>query len=151
MNQPSTEHLLNGCLFFTTAKLDRLLTRWAEEAFGASGLSPHHAFAVMLVNDRPGMTQGDLATTLALAPSTLTRFVDRLETLGLMTRQQEGRLTLLHPTEKGRTLHPSLALAWQAFWKRYTSALGMDEGNGLAARLHSVAGQLQDAEGEGRH
>lgn len=147
MSQPTTEHLLNGCLFFTTAKLDRLLTRWAEEAFGGTGLSPHHAFAVMLVNDKPGMTQGDLAATLALSPSTLTRFIDKLENLGLMTRTQDGRQTLLHPTAKGRGLHPALALGWQSFWKRYTGILGMDEGNGLAARLHAVAGQLNDSEG----
>lgn len=150
MKQPSTEHLLNGCLFFTTAKLDRLLTRWAEEAFGGSGLSPHQAFAVMLVDDRPGMTTGELASVLALSPSTLTRFIDKLEALGLVSRSQEGRLTLLHPTAKGHDLHPTLSLGWQTFWQRYTGILGSDEGNGLAAQLNAVAGTLQGAESAGQ-
>lgn len=147
MNLPSTEHLLNGCLFFTTAKLDRLLTRWAEEAFASTGLSPHHAFAVMLVDDQPGMTTGELASLLALSPSTLTRFVDKLEAQGLVRRSQEGRQTLLHPTDKGHALHPALSVGWQSFWHRYTGLLGVEEGNALAAQLHSVSETLQKSEG----
>jgi DNA-binding MarR family transcriptional regulator len=148
MKLPNTEHLLNGCLFFTTAKLDRLLTRWAEEAFGGSGLSPHQAFAVMLVDDRPGITTGELASVLALSPSTLTRFIDKLEALGLVSRSQDGRQTLLQPTAKGHDLHPTLSSGWQSFWLRYTGVLGTDEGNGLAAQLNTVAGNLQLSEGK---
>ena len=146
MNETSTEHLLCGCLYFTTAKLDRLLTRWAEEAFAASGLSPNHAFAVMLVNDRPGMNQTDLSNILNLSPSTLTRFIDKLEFKGWMRRTQDGRQTLLHPTAKGKENHAKLAEGWAVFWRRYTEVLGVDEGNSLAARLHEAAVQFHASE-----
>lgn len=146
MNETSTEHLLQGCLYFTTAKLDRLLTRWAEEAFAGTGLSPNHAFAVLLVNEKPGMNQTDLSSVLNLSPSTLTRFIDKLESKGWMTRTQDGRQTLLHPTAKGTQNQALLAAGWAEFWKRYTDILGIDEGNGLAATLNRTAARLQDGE-----
>jgi len=138
MEQPSIEHLLTGCLYFTTAKLNRLLTGWAEEAFSGSGLAPNYAFAVMLVNDRPGMNQTELAGILHLTPSTLTRFIDKLEAKGWMTRTQSGRLTILNPTPKSRASQESLSAGWADFWKRYTGILGLDQGNGLAASIHQA-------------
>jgi DNA-binding MarR family transcriptional regulator len=144
MSQPKTEHLLQGCLYFTTAKLGRVLTRWAEEAFSDLGLAPNYAFAVMLVNERPGITQTDLAAILHLTPSTLTRFIDKLSAKGWMTRTQDGRHTLLNPTPKSQANQPKLAEGWSQFWKRYTNVLGIDEGNGLAASIHK-AGQVLEA------
>ena len=65
--------ILHNCLYFTANSLARVITRMAEEEFRATGLSPSHAFLVMLVNDKPGIGQKELCEQLYLAPSTVTR------------------------------------------------------------------------------
>lgn len=146
MKKPTTEHLLTGCLYFTTAKLERVLNRWTEEAFAGTGLAPNYAFAVMLINDKPGIGQTELAQILHLAPSTLTRFIDKLEAKGWVTRSQDGRQTLLQPTAKAKENHQRLADSWADFWRRYTGLLGVEEGNGLAQAIHSACERLEATE-----
>ena len=77
MSKP-IEKYLHNCLYFTANSLARRITAMAEEAFGKVGLSPSHAFLVMLVNEQPGISQKELSRALNLAPSTVTRFVDSL-------------------------------------------------------------------------
>lgn len=143
MEKIPTEHLLNHCLFFTTGKLNRLLAKWAEQEFALTGLPPSGAFAVMVLCDRPGMSQTELAGILHLDPSTLTRFMDRLEEMGLVKRRKEGRMTMLEPTPKGRDLWPALDAGWKRIWKKYTDVLGTETGNDLAARIHQAALKLE--------
>lgn len=143
--QPRTEHLLKNCLFFTASRLERLLRRWAEEEFARTGLAPSAGFAVMVVNDHPGLNQNELARILGLAPSTLTRFVDALERRTLLARRPEGRLTFLEPTEAGRALGPELAAAWERVWRRYSAQIGAEAGQSLAHRLNETAERLQEA------
>lgn len=139
-----TEHILTKCLYFTTTKLQRVLNRWAEEEFSKTGLAPSAAFAVMVVNEHPGMTQNELASVLHLAPSTLTRFVDTLENKGFMKRRKEGRTTYLESTEQGLGLHEVLSQGWKRVWRRYADILGADEGNRLAAEIHRVSEALDE-------
>lgn len=68
--------ILHNCLYFTSNSLSRVITRMAEEEFRRTGLSPSHAFLMMLVNDNPGIGQKELREQLHLAPSTVTRFID---------------------------------------------------------------------------
>ncbi|MEE8416834.1 MAG: MarR family transcriptional regulator [Desulfobacterales bacterium] len=68
--------ILHNCLYFTSNSLSRVITRMAEEEFRRTGLSPSHAFLMMLVNDNPGIGQKELCEQLHLAPSTVTRFID---------------------------------------------------------------------------
>ncbi len=147
MDKLKTEHLLNHCLFFTTGKLDRILTRWAQEEFASTGLAPSAAFAVMVINDRPGMNQNELAGILHLDPSTLTRFVDKLEIKNLIVRRKEGRMTYLDTTSKGLALHRELADGWKRVWKKYSDLLGMDLGNDLASRIHQAGLKLEESTG----
>ncbi len=138
-----TEHLLTQCLYFTATKLQRVLNRWAEDEFARIGLAPSAGFAVMVVNEHPGMTQNELASVLNLAPSTLTRFVDKLENKGLMHRKKDGRTTYLESTDKGLEIHEELSEGWKRVWRRYADILGTEEGNKLAAELNKVSEALE--------
>jgi DNA-binding MarR family transcriptional regulator len=83
--------ILHNCLYFTANSLARVITRMADEEFRRTGLSPSHAFLMMLVNDTPGIAQKELAESLQLAPSTVTRFIDSLVHKGYLTREVEGK------------------------------------------------------------
>ena len=66
--EKKAEKYLHNCLYFTANSLARQISRLADEEFRLTGLSPSHAFLLMLVNEKPGITQKELGLALNLAP-----------------------------------------------------------------------------------
>ncbi|OGR34842.1 MAG: hypothetical protein A2051_09785 [Desulfovibrionales bacterium GWA2_65_9] len=137
--------LLHHCLYFTANSLARNITRLAEEAFKPTGLSPSHAFVLMTAASSPGIGPGDLAAKLALAPSTVTRFVDALVAKGLLTRTAEGRAAHLAATPAGLALLKGVEKSWKRLHTAYSTILG-PEGDRLAADIHAACRKLEGEE-----
>jgi DNA-binding MarR family transcriptional regulator len=133
---------LNECLFFTTNRLGRAITKLAEEEFAETGLSPTYGYLLRLAIESPGATQKTLAEELAVAPSTLTRFVDKLEAKRLVERKVQGKTVLVYPTEKGMRLHEPLREASKRFRARYEALLGKSVADGLAATMNETSAKL---------
>jgi DNA-binding MarR family transcriptional regulator len=125
------DNLLECCLFFTANALARTITRLGEESFAAVGMTPSYAFLLTLAFEQPGITQKDLAARLQLAPSTVSRFVEALERKGYVSREVRGRETCVFPTESGLALRPSIREAWHGLYERYSSVLGIEQGEAL--------------------
>ena len=142
MKKPSL--YLQNCLFFTANALARTVTRMAEKAFRDTGLSPSHAFAVMLVMDQPGMTISELADHLHLAPSTLTRFADKLVYMDLVERRQEGKLARVYPTDRAKDIQPEIEKAWTRLHEDYSAVLGREAGDALARETFAAHQRLED-------
>jgi len=142
MKQPSL--YLQNCLYFTANALARSITRMAEQAFRDTGLSPSHAFAIMLVNDQPGITIKELAEHLHLAPSTLTRFTDKLVYAGLVERKQQGKLTRVYPTDKGQAMQADIERAWTRLHEAYADVLGRESGDALTKTIFKAHQRLED-------
>lgn len=142
--QPPLSAYLHDCLYFTAGALSRVVGRMADEAFAGTGLSPAHAFLMMLVNERPGTTQKDLAQALHLAPSTVTRFVDSLAARGYVLREARGKLALVSPTDAGRNLAAPIARAWETLYHRYSDILGEQQGRDLTALADDAARALEE-------
>ncbi len=87
--------------FFTANRLSRAITKMAEEEFASTGFTPMYGYLIRLVNGTPGITQKELADKLCVTPSTLTRFVDKLEAKNLVERKVQGKTVEVYPTEKG--------------------------------------------------
>ena len=122
---------LECCLFFTANSLARVITRMGEEEFASVGMTPSYAFLLTLVIDSPGISQKELAETLNMAPSTVSRFVDTLEKRGLVSKADQGRNSFIHPTEKGASLQPAISEAWKGLHVRYSRILGEQHGEDL--------------------
>ena len=138
---PSLE--LCNCLYFTANSLARVISLIAEEEFAVTGMSPSHAFVLMLVNASPGLPQKELSRHLNLDPSTVTRFIDTLVHRGYLERRSAGKISQVYPTEKGRQLQETISLAWRSLFQRYSQVLGVEQGRQLT-RLIDQASQKLD-------
>ena len=122
-----------------------LFDKGTSHPFRRTGLSPSHAFLMMLVNDHPGIGQKELCEHLHLAPSTVTRFIDTLVYRGLLTRKSDGKASRVSATEAGKNLRQPIADAWKNLHLRYAGVLGLKEGDSLATMIHSASNKLSDA------
>ncbi|MGD8701018.1 MAG: MarR family transcriptional regulator [Desulfosarcina sp.] len=114
----------------------------ADEEFRSTGLSPSHAFLMMLVNDRPGIGQKELCEQLQLAPSTVTRFIDSLVHRGYAIRRSEGKTSKVHATAAGEQLREPIADAWKRLHQRYAKVLGLKSGDHLTAMIDDASQKL---------
>lgn len=140
----SEEEIFKNCLYFSANKLARVITKMAEEIFYKTGLNPSYAFAQMLINNNPGLNQNELAKRLAIMPSTLTRFLEKLELMELIEREQNGKSSNVYPTAKGAEKQQELAECWMALHKRYSEILGTDYGDNLSEMIYSSAVKLEN-------
>lgn len=125
---------LHNCLYFTANKLSRAITKMAEEEFRIVGLAPNYAFLLMIVYENEGVGQKEIGEKLHLAPSTVTRFVDKLKSKGLVEKKSEGKRALIYLTDKGIELQDDIRRAWKNLHKRYSKILG----EGAAEELNQL-------------
>ncbi len=136
--------LLSNCLYFTANSLARAITRMAEECFKPAGLSPSHAFLLLLVLENPGIGPSDLAGRLNLAPSTVTRLADSLIRRGLIEKSSQGKAVSIRPTPLGESQAQAIAAAWKALHKAYCERLGEKAGDDLARANDLAARKLEE-------
>ena len=96
--------LLHSCLYFTANALAREVTRLADDSFAETGLSPSHAFLVMVAANSPGIGPSELGDGLHLAPSTITRFIEALEHRGFCVANATAAVSLFTPLNRVRHL-----------------------------------------------
>lgn len=138
--------LLGNCLFFTANRLARAITRMAEEAFAPTGLSPQYGFILMLVAEKEGIRQSELAGYLHLTPSTVTRFLDKLEAKRYLTRQPEGKNVALRMTPEGRRLLEPIYASWERLFAAYSSVLGMEKSREIPREMEKASSALEKPE-----
>jgi len=143
MKPEKDEDFLQNCLYFTTNRLSRAITRMADEAFATTGLTPAYGYLIRLVIGSPGITQKELSEKLSITPSTLTRFVDKLETKQLVERKVHGKTVKVYPTEKGVELGPTLHQASKKLKQNYEELLGKELSDQLTQYLTSSSKQLE--------
>ena len=132
----SANHPYCECLFFSVGALHRKLGVMADEAFSRAGLAPSYGFLLMTVNRNPGISAGELARTMILSPSTLTRLVDKMVREGYIIRRKEGKYRYLSPTDKSTALQQTLLDSWQELFENYTGILGDDESIRLTSAVY---------------
>ncbi|WP_432666642.1 MarR family transcriptional regulator [Wukongibacter baidiensis] len=138
------EEKLGCCLFFTANKLARIITKMGEEEFTKTGLSPNYAFLLVAVYNYPGISPKEISQKLHIAPSTITRFVDKLESKGLVTRKYEGKKSYIYLTEKGIEIQEEISKCWENLYHRYSKSIGYEEGKELTLLINDVSDKLED-------
>jgi DNA-binding MarR family transcriptional regulator len=116
----------------------------AEEEFKKTGLSPSHAFALMVINTEQGLSQNEISKNLNIKPSTTSRFLDKLESKGFVTRKVKGKVSYLYPTKKGAELQEEIEKCWKSLHQRYSKILGEKEGAELTSLTYNAANELEN-------
>ena len=80
-------------LYYTTTAFSRCISSIAENAFMDLGLTPSDAYLIMVVNEKPNVQPTEISEKILLAPSTITRMIEKLEKRSIVTRTQEGKYT----------------------------------------------------------
>ena len=90
MNKGKME--IQKCIYFTISKMFRMVNKIAEESFEKMDIYPTHGFLmIILKEEKKGLTVNEISETLAIAPSTVTRFVDKLISKGYVKREKAGK------------------------------------------------------------
>lgn len=76
------------------------MTKIADDVFSKTNLSPSYIYLLIVVYQYPGITQKELCDKLSIAPSTSTRFINKLEKLNLVYRRLDWKETHIHLSEK---------------------------------------------------
>jgi DNA-binding MarR family transcriptional regulator len=84
-----------------------------------------------------------LSEKLYITPSTLTRFIDKLEGKRLVERKVQGKTVLVYPTEKGRELEPTIRAASKKLLQMYQDILGVEAAVLLTQTQESTSDQLE--------
>lgn len=113
-----------NCLYFASNVLHRAINEMAEEAFAPTALNPSYAFLMMAVCEKGSVSVGEVAKILHLAPSTITRFVDKLIVKKYLKKEQSGRVVTIKPTKKGKDLLPEIEKSWHKMFVGYCDILG---------------------------
>ena len=103
----------------------RMINRIAEEAFEKIDICPTHAFLMMLLKEeKNGLSVNQISSSLAIAPSTVTRFVDKLVSKGYVVREKMGKNSFTKITEKGLNEIDEIYEAWRGITEKIEELVG---------------------------
>jgi DNA-binding MarR family transcriptional regulator len=130
------------CLYFSSNALARKIEKLANKSWKKVGLTPSHAYLLMLAIEEPGIQPSALVKQLLLSPSTITRLIEKLEEKKLVVRTTEGKLTNVYPTPKAKAMLPDLKDCLYDFYQNYSSIIGKEEGARLVTSMNKLVDKL---------
>lgn len=135
--------LLTRCLYFTASRFARNITKLAEKTFDDDDLAPTYLYLIMTVRFHPGMTQKELCHRLSIAPSTSTRFIDKLERRRLVTRTAGGKETYIALTDEGEKIYKRFRKSLEILFDHYSKILGREFSEDLSKMLYEASNKLE--------
>lgn len=129
-------------MYFSCNALARKIEKIAVESWKPVGLSPSHAYLLLMAIQEPGVQPGFLADHLQLQPSTITRLIEKLEEKKLVVRINEGKITNVYATPKGKEMHEKLKECLQNFFNAYTGVLGKEASTQMVSSMNKLADKL---------
>lgn len=126
------------CLYFTANSLARAINEMTERAFAKIGLSASYGHLMLIIIDHTDLSLGELSKRMNVKPSTMTRFIDKLENLGYVERELVGRTASVSATQEGEELRPQIISSLKTLYESYCEVLGKDFAIKLTEDTHKA-------------
>lgn len=120
--------------------LQRLVAR-ADDALGPLGVDRKEFGVLRMLDDGPPLSQQELATRLAVDPTTMVAVIDALEAKGALTRRPDPadrRRNAIELTASGRTTCRAAAAAYAAAEEEFLAPLGRAEAERFREALRTL-------------
>ncbi|WNQ10345.1 MarR family transcriptional regulator [Paenibacillus aurantius] len=137
------ESILTFCLYFTANRFARDITKLAEKNYEFSDLSPSYLYLLMVVHFNPDITQKEICHKLSIAPSTSTRFIDKLVKERLVLRRMKGKESFISLTEEGEKTYQAFRSSLKKLFDDYSEVLGREFSLKLSEMLHEASLKLE--------
>jgi len=111
-------------LYFNLTALSREISAIAENIFVDLGLTPSESLLIIIVNEKNETQPSEVSERITLAPSTITRMIEKMEVRNILVRRHEGKYTFVSSTEKGKNLNASILEKWAETQQLYKTILG---------------------------
>jgi MarR family transcriptional regulator, organic hydroperoxide resistance regulator len=107
-----------------TNTFSRNLTAFFNDKLKSFGLATSYAELMMLLKKKGDYSQKALAEDLSLAPSTITRFINKLEKKEYVKKVRKGREAFVRLTDSGQKVTSEMEAAYQAAADELTGVFG---------------------------
>jgi DNA-binding MarR family transcriptional regulator len=138
--------MFERCLYFNVNALARAVNRIWDEAFSEFGLSPSHAYLLRLALSSPGLTAKQISRELKLEKSTVSRFVDVMETKGFIRRKRgvsdDARELGIYPTGKAEQVARKLENRGNQLYRTMIDRVGKEALSALVRELRQAEKRL---------
>ncbi|MYV05685.1 MarR family winged helix-turn-helix transcriptional regulator [Furfurilactobacillus milii] len=131
------------CLYFASARVNRIVAKISDDQFKKLGLSSTAAFILMYLDTGDAINPSAIADELSLDRSTVTRFLDKLQRQGYIERTSQGRSVTVALTKAGLNLQTDLKQMWSTLNDQYIELLGADGEQTLRTLLNTDFGVLK--------
>ncbi|GAJ25695.1 transcriptional regulator [Liquorilactobacillus sucicola DSM 21376 = JCM 15457] len=115
---------LNQCTYFATNRLARETEKIANKAYKPTGLAPTYNYILMTINEEKNINLQELSRLMGIAPSTMSRFIKKLENKNLVKKEYGWRELKLQLTVEGRELLPLVYKCFRQLSSIMSSYLG---------------------------
>lgn len=86
----------------------REISRHFDSCFEEYDLATSYVELLLILLEKEELSQNEVAENMNLAPSTITRFVNKLVNKGLVQKKKTGRTAVVTLSRKGQTIAPKL-------------------------------------------
>lgn len=83
-----------------TNSFSREISRHFDSYFEEYNLATSYVELILIVNEQDEITQKQLSEMMNLAPSTITRFIQKMKKSGLVEKSKSGRIATIRLTKK---------------------------------------------------
>jgi MarR family transcriptional regulator for hemolysin len=135
------KHCHEDFLGYRIFRTQYVVTQLLAKEFASYGVTPIQWNALVFLDRFGSLSQRQLATHLHREPATITRAVDKLESMGLVAREPDAsdrRVNVITPTDKARGLLAEIQPAAERAALVVQSDLSDEEAKQLMALLDRV-------------
>ncbi len=124
-----------NCIYFSANQLARHLNSIADKAFKDMNITPTQGFTLIAIGELGKHTPSEITAELEMTPSTITRFLDKLEKLGYVKRTYHGRNTEVDLTQAGTNKLKEIFVCWKKIHDMNSQIFGEETSEELTKEI----------------